>query len=116
MLTGVDLGTDELEHDSLAPAGHVLESAMLPVAASSSPLLLRTAARCGGTMRGRARLHPGDPAPAVAGPRRNQNPARMGSGSRRLGECCRTTLLESPSGPRSTGLPRRLARRRGLCL
>jgi hypothetical protein len=36
MLTGVDLGTDELEHDSLAPAGHVLESAMLPVAASSS--------------------------------------------------------------------------------
>ena len=52
------------------------QSATLPVAASSSPLLLRTSARGGRTTRGRARSRPGDPAPAVAGPRRKPVSAR----------------------------------------
>ena len=52
------------------------QSATLPVAASSSPLLLRTSARGGRTTRGRARSRPGDPAPAVSGPRRKPVSAR----------------------------------------
>ena len=52
------------------------QSATLPIAASSSPLLLRTSARGGRTTRGRARSRPGDPAPAVAGPRRKPVSAR----------------------------------------
>jgi hypothetical protein len=46
----------------------------------------------------------------------NHNHARTGSGRRRVGQMSRTTLLEPPPPPRSTGLARRLVRRRDLRL
>jgi hypothetical protein len=117
MLTGVDLGTDELEHDSPTPAGYVPEHATPRRCLLLAPATMDSGAwwwndagqspfapRRPGTGRG------WPPMEARERACRNQNPVRMGSASRRLGEDCRTTLLESPSGPRSMGLPLRLAR------